>query len=186
MRKKLLTFLLAITPAATIQAQKLSINTDLAMDALTIPNLGMEITCGERSTFTLNLLGSYHPWWSSESKMFGFQPELRYYFSGRPLNSWFAGLGGIAGFYDMTMHGKVYNGLAYGAGLTIGYVFKLSSRWNIDAHAGFGCIGYNRKEYYVGDNYDIDYAVGDNLRTNATGYYLMPTRIGVSITYIIK
>lgn len=185
MRKTLFILLLTLY-AAGLRAQKLAINTDLAMDALTLPNLGLEITCGERSTFSLNLMGGYHPWWGSECKMFAMQPEYRYYFSGRPIHGWFAGLGGIAGFYDMTLHGKVYDGLAYGAGLTLGYVVNLSSRWNLDFHAGVGAVGYNRKEYFVGDNYDIDYSVGDDLRTNSKGLYLMPTRIGVSITYILK
>ena len=185
MRKALFIIILSMSALGSL-AQKLAINTDLAMDALTLPNLGLEITCGEKSTFSLNVMGGYHPWWGKESKLFGIQPEYRYYFSGRPMHSWFVGLGGIAGFYDMTLHDKVYDGLAYGAGLTLGYVFKLSPRWNIDLHAGVGAVGYNRKEYFVGDNYDIDYAVGDNLRTNSKGFYLMPTRIGVSITYILK
>ena len=46
-------------------------------------------------------------------------------------------------------------------------------------------VGYNRKEYFAGDNYG-DYVVGGLNRPNASGYYLMPQRIGISVAYILK
>ena len=186
LHRYILTLLTALFFTTGVQAQKLAINTDLAMDAMMLPNLGMEITCGEKNTFSFNVIGGYKPWWSKEGHAFGMQPEYRWYFSSRPMNRWFAGIGGLIGYYDLTISSKVYNGLTYGAGLTFGYVWKLSSRLNLDFHGGFGLIGYNRKEYYVGDNYDVDYTVGDEVKTNATGTYLLPTRVGISLTYIIK
>lgn len=184
--KRILVSALLILTTAAMHAQKLALNNDVAMDALMIPNLGVELTCGEKSTFGLHFIGTSNPWWSEKGHGFGVQPEYRYFFSGRPMYGWFAGLGALAGFYDLTIKDKVYDGMTYGAGLTLGYVFKLTGRWNIDVHAGVGCVGYSRKEYYVGDNYDVDYAVGDNLRNNAHGYTLVPTRIGVSFTYILR
>ena len=184
MKKTLLTILMAATTAGA-SAQRLAVNTDMAMDLLMTPSLGVEMTVGERSTLGLNLLGNHKPW-GQTMKMFGVQPEYRYYFSGRPMHSLFAGIGGVAAFYDITRKGKVYDGIAYGGGITFGYVFKLAHRVNIDCHAGFAVVGYNRKEYYVGDNYNTDYIVEGVNKTNAHGYYLMPSRIGVSVTYILK
>lgn len=46
-------------------------------------------------------------------------------------------------------------------------------------------VGYNRKEYFAGDNYG-DYVVGGLNKPNASGYYLMPQRIGISVAYILK
>ncbi len=172
--------------ATAAQAQKMALNTDLVMDAMMLPNLGMEITCGEKSTFGLNLIGGYKPWWSKGGNAFALQPEYRWYFLSRPMDRWFVGAGGILGYYDLTISSKVYNGLTYGAGLTFGYVWKISSRLNIDFHGGFGLIAYNRKEYYTTDNYEQDYIKDEEIKTNATGTYLLPTRVGISISYIIK
>jgi hypothetical protein len=36
------------------------------------------------------------------------------------------------------------------------------------------------------DNYDTYYTVDGQQQANAKGYYLMPTRIGVSVTYLIR
>jgi len=114
------------------------------------------------------------------------KPEYRYYFSGRPMYRQFVGIGGVGASYDITWKGKVYNGSALGLGITFGYVFPITHRLNIDCHAGFGAIYYKHKEYFEKDNYDLDYSVGGVQRTNAEGYTLLPTRIGVSVTYILK
>ena len=76
--------------------------------------------------------------------------------------------------------------MAFGIGATFGYVFNITHRLNIDCHAGFGAVVYRHKEYFVNDNYDLDYSIGGVERTNANGYALLPTRIGVSVSYILK
>lgn len=181
--KKLLILLLLALPLAT-RAQKLALQTDLLWDVAMFPNLGAEITTGERTTVGIALMGAYKPY-GMDTKMLVAQPEWRYYFSGRPMNKYFFGIGGIAGFYDVTSGDKVYDGTCYGAGLTVGYVHKFGPRLNLDLHAGFGLVAYSRKEYYMGDAYDRDYTIDGDNKTNASGYYLIPTRIGVSLTYIL-
>lgn len=170
--------------AAPMAAQKLAVNTDVAADLLMTPSLGVEMTVGERATLGLNVLGNYKPW-GQDMKMFGVQPEYRYYFSGRPMHSFFAGIGALAGFYDITYRGKVYDGIAYGGGLTFGYVLNITKRISVDFHAGCAAIAYNRKEYYKGDNYN-DYIVDGVSKPNAKGYYIIPSRIGISFAYVLK
>lgn len=185
MMKRLLISLLAVVACCTgMKAQKIALQTDVVWDALMTPNLGAEIVTGERSTVGLALMGNYKPW-GKDIRLFVAQPEWRYYFSGRPMSKFFFGVGGLVGFYDITTHGKTYDGLTYGAGLTFGYVIKLGSRLNIDAHAGVGAVAYSRKEYYKGDAYDRDYIKNGEIKSNAKGYNLIPTKIGVSISYIL-
>ncbi len=185
--KKFLLLLWAVVASECAHAQLLSVGTDMAADALMVPNMGFELVTGERTTLGLHAFYCAKPWWESETKeIMGVQPELRYFFSGRPMHKHFVGVGGIATLYDMAWKGKIYDGMAAGAGLTFGYVFNLTKRLNIDAHAGFGVIVYRHKEYYKYDNYDVDYSIGGRTRSNATGYFLLPTRIGVSLTYILK
>ncbi len=183
MKKKLLT-LLFMTMSLTATAQRLAFNTDAAWDLFMTPTLGAEMTVGDRSTVGLTVKGNYRPW-GLPMKMFVVQPEYRYYFSGRVMNNMFVGLGALATFHDITYDGKVYDGIAYGGGVTFGYVFKLTRRLRLDCHAGMAMTGYRRKEYYDGDNYNHDYVIDGIIKTNATGVSLMPYKLGVSLSYII-
>jgi len=184
MKKLLLLFLLSLATSG-LHAQMLALGTDVLMDGLQSPNIGAEVVTGEHSVTGLHAFGAYHPW-GKEVKVMGVQPEYRYFFSGRPMFHYFVGLGALATSYDITWAGKVYDGNAVGLGLTFGYVLPLSKRLNLDFHAGFGAIYYRQKEYFEGDFYDEDYSINGIIRTNATGYTLLPTRIGISLSYILK
>lgn len=184
MKRLLLLFALAATLHAA-RAQQIAVGTDVAMDLLMAPSIGAELVVGNKATVLLNVMGAVKPY-GVDFKFIAVQPEYRYYFSGRPMHHWFAGVGGIGASGKLTWKSKVYDGMAIGGGLTCGYVFNLNKRLNIDCHAGFGAIYYSRKEYFVGDHYDQDMSVAGNQRPNAKGYYLLPTRIGVSLTYIIR
>ncbi len=184
MRKQVKILILLFFCSAKMFSQQLAFSTDMMLDALQTPNIGCELVVGERSTVSLNAFGNYKPW-GQDMKMLGLQPEYRYYFGGRPMHKMFVGAGAIAASYDITWKSKIYDGTALGAGLTFGYVFNITNRLNIDAHAGFGLIAYEQKESYVNDNF-ADFMPGGAIAANAKGYYLLPTRIGVSITYIIR
>lgn len=184
MKKLLIVFLLTVAQLPLF-AQKLAVGTNVLMDALMIPNLGAEVVVGERSVVGVHGFGTYHPW-GKDVRLLGVQPEYRYFFSGRPMNSFFVGVGGLAISYDITWSGKVYDGNAVGGGLTFGYVMPLTHRANLEFYSGFGAVVYHHKEYFEGDFYDTDYSIGGQLHANAQGYFLLPTRFGVSLTYILK
>lgn len=167
------------------KAQMLAVNTDVAMDALMAPNVGLELTVANQSTLSLNALIS-HKSWGHKTQVAALQPEYRYYLSGRPMNKFFLGIGGIASVYDVEVKDKRYDGYCAGAGLTFGYVLPLSDRWSVDFHAGFGATAYKQKEYYIGDDYDNEYTKDGYPVANAKGFRYMPTRIGVSISYTLR
>ena len=185
MKKKHLIIVFMLFATVTTKAQMLAVSTDMLHDALMMPSLGLELVTGERTTIGMHAFGGYHPWGNS-SRMIAVQPELRYFFSGRPMSREFVGIGAIGALYNITWKGKVYEGESCGIGLTFGYVLSLTYRLNLDFHAGFGAIYYRQKEYFEGDFYDIDYSRNGNLETNAWGYTLLPTRIGISLSYILK
>ena len=162
MRKLLFAALLGAA-CATARAQMVAVSTDVLMDALQTPSVGAELVVGERSSIGLSLFGNHNPW-GKTMKIMGLQPEWRYYFSGRPMHSWFAGIGAVGAQYDITWKGKVYDGSAVGAGLTF----------------------YRQKEYFEADSYESDYDYGATAQSNAKGYAILPTRIGVSVSYILK
>lgn len=185
MKKLLLTIAWMALSLTTARAQMIAANVDALWLATLSPNLGFELVVSERSTISLNGLIMSNPL-GKEVKFYALQPEYRYYFSGRPMYREFIGVGAIGASYDMTWAGKVYDGTAIGAGLTFGYVLPLSRRLNVDFHAGFGLISYKQKEYFVGDQYDADYVIDNAQKANASGFYLLPTRIGISLTYILR
>lgn len=184
-QRHIILVLLLFVGVAKMDAQMLSIRNNVLYDIAMTPNIGLEMVVGERKTIAANIMGNYKPW-GKDIKMIFVQPEFRYYFSGRPMFKHFIGIGGIAGNYDIHWKGKVYDGVAIGGGITFGYVYKLNKRLNLDLHAGFGAILFKQKEYFEGDDYDNDYPTNGIARTNATGYSLLPTNIGMSLTYILK
>ena len=167
------------------KAQMLAVNTDIAFDALMAPNIGLEMTTGERSTVGVSVIYANKPYYKS-AKFTLIQPEWRFYFSGRPMHSHFVGLCALGGTYDFTYKGKVRDGYGAGLGLTFGYVWNITKRLNLDIHGGVGCIAYKQKEYDDGDYYNEEYTVEGNVKANAHGYYILPTKIGLSLSYILK
>jgi hypothetical protein len=171
--------------AMSMRAQMVVVGTEATSDLMLAPNVGLEIVTGNHSSMGLSLLHS--------PKLLGFglkmtaiQPEYRYWFSYRPVNKWFVGFGGIGALFEGTIKEKHYDGYGIGLGITYGYVWNITDRLNIEVHSGFGAFYYNRKEFFEGDNYDVDYTEDGAQRANAKGYYLLPTRIGVSVSYILK
>lgn len=186
MRRLLLVMLMTTAMALGVRAQLLAVSTELTSDAVLAPSLGFELVTASRSSLALNavygksILGK-------KSKLLAVQPEYRYWFSGRPLSSWFIGVGTIATVYKITYKGKVYDGYGAGAGFTFGYAWNITRRLSLDFHSGLGAIFYRRKEYYTIDNYDVDYTDAQGYqRANARGYDLLPTRIGISVVYVLK
>lgn len=184
MKKLLLAAIVAFSWTLGARAQMLAANVDGLWLATLTPNIGAELVIGGRSTLGLHGLFATKPL-GKDVKIYAIQPEYRYFFSGRPMFREFIGVGAIGASYDITWAGKVYDGTAVGLGLTFGYVLPIKKRINIDFHAGFGIIRYKHKEYFVGDQYDVDYIFDGEQRANASGYYLLPTRIGVSVSYIL-
>jgi hypothetical protein len=192
MKKIILALLLALSSLST-HAQLVAVSTEVSSDLLAMPSVGFELVTANKQSFALNVMGSVGTYWTKKLQGFLLHPEYRYWFSGRPIHKFFIGGAIVGGLYNMTWDGKVYDGFALGGGITYGYVFNIKSkapwlkdRLNIELHSGFGAIYYHRKEYFEHDNFDTDFAVDGLQRANASGYYLMPTRIGVSVVYIIK
>jgi len=167
----------------TAKAQTLAANTDLLWDAAMSPNIGLELTVADQSTLQLNAITSQKPY-GKDLRFTAVQPEYRYYFSGRPMYKHFIGLCGMAATYKATIADKTYDGSGVGAGVTFGYVLPISKRLNIDFHAGVAYAKYRQKEYFMNEEHGVNHE-GYEI-ANAKGSYILPTRIGVSLSYILK
>ena len=183
--KKIFLVLVMTLGVFVSRAQQISVNTDVTMLMMQIYNAGAEMTIGNRSTLGLSVLGTKNPYIKKDMKLVAVQPEYRYYFGGRPLYHHFVGLGLLAADYNFVQKGKRYDGYALGAGLTFGYVFALTNNLNVDLHAGFGLVRTSYTKTYL-DGSAI-YVNGTTRPTEAgfVGMRLIPTKIGVSLSYTL-
>lgn len=173
--------------SAKVSAQMVAVNTDVAMDACLAPSLGVELTLGKKSSLNINGLYASNML-GKDIRIAAIQPEWRVYISGRPMFHHYVGAIGLLASYKFSHFAdKVYDGDAGGLGLSYGYVWPVTQRLLIDFHTSLGLVFYHQKEYFVGDDYDSHYLNDEgNPYANAHGSLLIPLRIGVSVSYIIK
>lgn len=183
--KKIVAVMVSLCAATGVEAQSIAVNTDVAMLALQTYNVGAEMTIGNRSTLGLGVFTTNNPYWGKDTKAVGVQPEYRYYFGGRPMYHHFVGVSGLAVDYDTKIKNTRYDGFAVGGGVTFGYVVSLSNRWTIDAHAGVGVVVYHQKKTMDGVP-DLSANNGTLTTHGYMGYQLLPTKIGVTLSYIIR
>lgn len=167
-----------------IHAQQVAVKTNGLMWLAMMPNAGCEFVAGERSTVDLSLFGSVNIY-GNEAKILGFQPEYRYWFNGRPMTREYVGVAALGTTYDITWGEKVYEGDAAGIGLTFGYVMNLGRRLNVEFYGGCGFVYFQQKQYFVNDSFD-DYTGTGTVQANANGYKILPIKLGVSVTWILK
>lgn len=184
LRTAVLTALLFCLGQPKVHAQQVAIKTNGLMWLAMMPNAGCEVVIGERSTVDLSLFCSVNIY-GNEAKILGFQPEYRYWFNGRPMTRQYVGVGAIGATYDITWGEKIYQGDAGGLGLTLGYVMNLSKRLNVEFFGGCGFLYFQQKQYFQNDSFD-DYTGTGVAQANANGYKLLPTKLGVSVTWILK
>jgi len=170
--------------SGSAKAQMIAVNTDVVSDGLLAPNLGVELGMTSRSTLSINALTGSHILYG-DTKMTAIQPEWRFYFSGRRMYHHFVGVGIIGATYETKADHRKYNGDGAGVGVTFGYVLPISKHFNVDFHAGLGAFYYRQKEYYLGNDDNL-HAEEEPMDANSHGVSFVPSRIGISITYIIK
>lgn len=195
MLKRLMIVVLMLAGVSAF-AQKAGIKTNLLYDATTTMNLGVEF--GLARKWTLDVSGNYNPWDFDGRKMKHWlvQPGVRYWLCEK-FNGHFFGLhthggqynfGGMLpwGFSDGKMFGiknqniieNRYQGWLVGAGISYGYQWILGNRWSLEATLGLGYAYLNYKQYPCGK-------CGKKIKDDHKNYF-GPTKIGISLIYIIK
>lgn len=186
--------------AGTANAQKVAMKTNMLYWASATPNAGLEFALADR--WTMEIAGGYNPWTfdkedNLKAKHWLVTPEVRYWFcesfhghfiginanytqfniSGMPMPNLFVNLCTNALSPESFCDARIA-GWAVGAGLTYGYQFLISPRWNLELTAG---LGWWYTEY-------------DRFESRKCGMFeqavykhaLGPTSLGVSFIYLIK
>ncbi|MDR1557074.1 MAG: DUF3575 domain-containing protein [Tannerellaceae bacterium] len=179
-----LIILMALIALPNVKAQTVAVKNNLLYDLTTTINLGLEIAMSPQ--WTLELPVNYNPWDLGENrklKHWLIQPEVRYWFC-QKFNGHFMGLHGhiggynIGGIEQIGMEEFRYEGNLYGGGISYGYHWILSTHWSIEATIG---AGYAYMEYAKYKCEKCAEKLSDDVRP-----YLGPTKVGVSLIYIIK
>lgn len=180
----LIVALLMLSGYSLVHAQQIAVKTNGLMLLALTPNVEFEMVTGEHSSFNLGAFGHSKPY-GFNSKVLGIQAEYRYWFNGRPMTREYIGLGALGSTYKMQLGDYMYDGDAVGLGLTAGYSISLGKKLNLEFYGGFGFMGFKQKYYYKDDTYE-DYFYDGTVTTNSKGVKLFPTKLGVSISYIIN
>lgn len=158
--------------------QLLALKTDALMDVGMIPNFGVEVITGGKTSINATVFGSQriYKW---DVKMIGVMPEFRFWFNGRPMTREFIGVSAMVAYYDITGSKQKYKGDAYAGAITFGYSFVLGLHWSLECHGGIGLLYYDQQRYYIGDR------IRDSFY-NANGFHIVPYNFGVTFAYLIR
>lgn len=197
---KMFLFLVFLVCSANIFCQKVAIKNNLIYDALKTPNLSLEFSLGRKWTLDTQVGMNFFLYTKEatspryRTKKFSHwlvQPELRYW-TCDVFNGWFLGLHVMGGQMNIgkinipfvlqkesgRMRDYRYEGYFWGGGLSTGYQWVLSNRFNIEASLGVGYVHANYDKYKCA-------TCGTRLgKGNAD--YIGPTKAAISIIYMLK
>ncbi|SHG25198.1 DUF3575 domain-containing protein [Flavobacterium defluvii] len=150
-----------------------------------IPNVGVETSIGEKTTFSFDVMASFWKSFNGNNPMefYTFTPEVRYHFKEK-YNGFY--IGGHIGpdFYQLQKWNywdtnKYEHGFGYRIGVTVGYNIKLNDKFLLDIFAGGG---WHQGFYhgYYNDGTPGRYETAEHW--NKSGEWL-PYRGGVMISY---
>ncbi|HJD76878.1 MAG TPA: DUF3575 domain-containing protein [Bacteroides reticulotermitis] len=164
---------------------RLAVKSNLLHDLTGSLNLGVEVRTG--SKYTLDLSVTYNPWTYSEMKKFNViavQPEFRYW-TCEPFHKHFFGLHATYANFNVVgigpstyMKDHLLKGDLYGAGISYGYHWYLSPRWSMEGTLG---VGYLHLKYDESECKGCLRSIG-----NRNKNYFGPTKVGVSLIYMLK
>ena len=145
-RIKIYIALIFCSVAQIAGAQQIAVKTDVLFDGLATPNLGLELVTGNKTTLGISAMGCSQPY-GKDINFLAVQPEFRYWFNGRPMTREFVGLGAIVASYRLQWKNEFYRGFAGGIGLTFGYTYNISKRFNVEGYFGFGAVAYRHFDH---------------------------------------
>ncbi|MDR0748963.1 MAG: DUF3575 domain-containing protein [Tannerellaceae bacterium] len=185
MNKIWLGLLFGFCMSIAAHAQRIAVKSNVVYDAAAILNVGGEFIINKQ--FSVDLSGNYMGWELGDRvwKHWMVQPEGRYWLL-EGFNGHFFGVHGMYLDYDVSRlevpfvnfsRRNHYKGTAYGGGVSYGYSLYATPRLNIEFSAGVG---------YLNFDYDKTYIREDRYDGRFKKSYFGPTKLGVSVVYIIN
>ncbi|WP_276380430.1 DUF3575 domain-containing protein [Flavobacterium sp. H4147] len=156
-----------------------------ATAAILIPNIGIETSIGEKTTFSADVMASFWESFNGNNpmKFITVTPEIRYHFKEK-YNGFYAGAHIGADKYEIQKWNywdtnKYEDGFGYRIGATVGYNLKINDKFLLDIFVGGGWHqGFYHGKY--NDGTPGRYETAPNW--NKSGEWL-PYRGGVMLSY---
>lgn len=189
-RKFIFALLILFGCASVSYGQNVGVKTNFVhWAAMGTPNAGLELALNRK--YTLEIGGGINPFKINDNKKakhWIIQPEVRYWLC-ESFNGHFFGLHALIGEYNIggldipvgrlsKFKDHRYEGFAYGAGLSYGYQWVLSPKWNVEFNLG---AGYT---YLTYDKYPC-VKCGSKIGSGTNNYFGI-TKAAVSLIYLIK
>lgn len=165
----------------------LAVTTNLLLDAVTIPNLGVEVMLHKRWSVAANWMYTWmkcdhkHRYWRAYggelacNRRLGRTPERGNCLAGHHLGVYAQML-----TYDVEWGGRGYLGdkWTWGGGLTYGYALPVARRLNLDFTVNVGYLGGIYKEYKPIDEHYV-------WQRTRRMRWLGPTKVGVHLVWLL-
>ncbi|WP_255495802.1 MULTISPECIES: DUF3575 domain-containing protein [unclassified Parabacteroides] len=187
MYKKYVIFYLFLffMPPIILNAQKIGEKTNLFYGASTTPNIGIETSFSRR--WTVDLLAGYNPWsFSGETSLRHWlvRAEPRFWLW-TPFMGHFLGIHGMYARYNIgnlpfggDLEKYTFKGDVFGGGFSYGYHFILKGRWGLELSFGLGYLKFSYDKFTCKDCRE--------LQGSYTRNYIGPTRVGISLIYMLQ
>ncbi|MCS2319636.1 DUF3575 domain-containing protein [Bacteroides fragilis] len=170
-------FFIFIAISFQVSAQRMAIKTNTLEWLAASPNLGVEFPLND--WMTAEISASANPWKITDKLFYRHgrvQAEAKYWLrrpAGTPLHR----------YHRILFHVRCGNkpqGILWrcrGAGVTYGYNWILSRRWNLEVSGGVGVARYRLVRYQPGSTHG---------EPNESGWAPIPVKLSVSFIYIAK
>ena len=167
-----------------------AVRTNLLYDALTVPNLGLEVGLGRG--WTAGVWGMY-AWWGNSDRgryrrLQGAELSVRKYFSGRPMLGHHIGVTGSLLRYDVSFGSKgqlsggsgvpFHDHPSWTVGAEYGYALGLTSRLRLDFSIGVGYFAGRYMTYRIADGHSV-------WQSTRQRRYFGPVKAELSLVYVI-
>lgn len=160
-----------------------SVKSNALFVAALVMNIGAEVRVAPR--WSIDVIGYWSPYdmfaFDRKIRIFGIQPEVRYWWGDAMKRGHFLGLHAMANAFNAQFNDKYRyqdpNHATWGAGLSYGYAMTLGKkqRWGVEFVAGLGYANITYDQYEGRKN-------GRFLRSGRY-HYVGLTRLGVDFTY---
>ncbi|WP_165043850.1 DUF3575 domain-containing protein [Dysgonomonas sp. ZJ709] len=173
---KYILLLLLCLSTSGLRAQFYSLGTNIPALGTTTLNLEASMTLNRK--WSVHLPVYYNPFVFKDNKKiqnFSVLPGVRYWMLESYVRG-FVGVNAIGSKYHFTWKDYRYEGLAFGGGISAGYAYLLSPRWNLEVQGGIGLIWADYTKYKCEE-------CGKKL-ADENGWYLIPNQIAISLIYL--
>lgn len=139
MKRKLIICLLVLAPVLC-SAQKFGVRINII--GMATGSLNLEASLALSNKWTLHLPVSYNPFVVRDNfkvKHLMTQPGARWW-HWHSYSGLFIGAQAIAGKFNIAITDSRYQGWGAGVGLSTGYAWMVTSKWNIEAEVGAGAL----------------------------------------------